>query len=71
MKIFYAIRNKKNGKYVTGTDYRHYPPRQILCEERPPKLFQDITVETEINCRKINLNRYEVVPVVIVEKGSE
>jgi len=62
----YAIRSKRNGKYVTGTDFRVFPTRQILYEGRPPLIFNGIMISCEVKRRRINLKYYEIVPVDIV-----
>ena len=66
--MYYAIRNKRTGKYISGTDFRYHPPHQILeSAYRPPKLFTGHELLGEIEHRKINLNCYEVVAVGISE----
>lgn len=67
--MFYIFKNKKTGGIVTGTDYRKYPPNQIMDEYFPPLIVSDANLdfETEIACRHINLKYYKAVPVVIQE----
>lgn len=66
--MYYAIRNKQTGKYISGTDFRYRPPRQIPASEYcAPRLFADCELHAEIEYRKINLARYEVVAVAITE----
>ena len=66
--IYYAFKNIRNGKYISGTDFREYPFRQILANEyRPPKLMREFEVEYEIKHRGINLKTYKVVQVEIRE----
>lgn len=65
---YFAIRNKKDGRYLHGTDFRHYPPTQILeSESCPPKLFSEIDIDSEIRRRHISLSKYDVVKVRITE----
>ena len=67
--IYYAFKNIRNGKYISGTDFRTYPYRQILANEyRPPKLMATkLSVEAEIAHRQINPKTYKVVQVEIKE----
>lgn len=72
--IYYAFKNRRNGKLISGTDFRNPKQyRQILSNEyRRPLLVCDYQVEFEMNHREINPKTYKVVPVRIVEilKGS-
>ena len=62
--FFYAIRNIKTGKYVSGTNYRYRPPHQISANEwRPPLLFAPRNLLTQIRLHSINMKRYEAVKV--------
>lgn len=70
--MLYAVRRKKDGALVTGTDYRYFPRHQILqYPTKPPLILSDYDgdipecVENEIKCRGINLKYYEIVPVEI------
>lgn len=66
--MYYAIRNKQTGKFISGTDFRYRPPRQIpVSAYRPPMLFTGHELLAEIEHRKINLDRYEVVAVEVTE----
>lgn len=68
---YYAIRKKdKRSKFIAGTDFLHDAnrPRQILSNEhRPPKLFTELDLESELKRRHVDLNRYEVVAVEVKE----
>ena len=67
---YYAIKNKKDGRLVAGTDYtRNGPPRQILADEnRAPKLFGSrTTAEIEMQVRRMSGARYKVVAVEVRE----
>ena len=68
---YYAFKNIRNGKYISGTDFRTYPYKQILANEhRPPKLIStahEIHVKAEIAHRHINPKTYKVVQVEIKE----
>lgn len=72
--IYYAFKNRRNGKLISGTDFRNSKQyRQILSNEyRRPLLVCEYQVKTEMNSREINPKTYKVVPVRIVEvlKGS-
>ena len=63
--MFYAIRNKKTKRYITGTDYRYYPPHQRTNAYFPPLLFTEYNLYREIMHRKISSRYYEVVTVGI------
>lgn len=67
--IYYAFKNIRNGKYISGTNFCTYPYRQILVNEyRPPKLMSTkLSVETEIRHRGINPKTYKVVQVEVKE----
>lgn len=68
--MYFAIRNKTTKEYIGGTDYRHTPPRQIMAsEDTPPKLFSECELKLQLARRKINLKRYEVVAVKVIEKN--
>jgi len=62
--VFYAIKNKKTGKLITGTTWND---RQLFSDIYPPKLFDKTIIDTEIKCRKINLKYYKIVKVEIKE----
>lgn len=65
---YYAFKNIRNGRYISGTDFREYPFRQILnTEYRPPLIVAKHWIETELLHRKINLKTYKVVEVEIRE----
>ena len=68
--MYYAFRNKRTKKLISGTDYRYNPPHQIAASEwRPPLIIsaahKNILEATILN-RRINLKRYEVVEVDVV-----
>lgn len=66
--IYYAFKNIRNGKYISGTDFRTYPFKQILANEyRPPILLTKLNIECEIRHRGINPKTYKVVQVEIKE----
>lgn len=74
--MFYAIKNKRTGKFVTGTDFRN-GTRQIMDESRPPLLLSDYdkeipeAVEIELRRRGINRKTYKVVPIKVTEIRAE
>lgn len=72
-----AIKNKKTGRLVTGTDYRYFPHRQICDNEnKPPLLFvvnnewQIKRLESEWLQRQIG-NDYELVDAYITINTEE
>ena len=67
MITLYAIKHKENGRFVTGTDFRYNPPRQILSDYNSPLLFTGYDLLREIGRRHINLSRYKVCTVEVKE----
>ena len=68
--MWYAIRNKKTGKYLYGTDFNFDKPRQRLTDENcPPKLFSAFDIEIELYRRQIDLRFYEVVEIELTVKN--
>lgn len=66
--VWYAIKHKKSGKYLHGTDFNYNSNRQRLSDDLcPPNLFSRISLEVEIIRRQIDLRYYEVVPVQLKE----
>ena len=64
--MYFAIRNKKTKKFISGTDFRYSPPHCIMTDEySPPMIFTTLNLREELNRRKINLKRYEVVVITI------
>lgn len=69
--VWYAIRHKKTGKLVGGTDFRYNNPHQRLSDDfLPPKLFSDINIDNELKHRRINTKYYDVVKVDLIIKGN-
>lgn len=65
---YYAIKNIRTGGYISGTDFRCSPHRQILAGQyRAPKLFTDIDLQTELRRRQISPKTYKVVEVELKE----
>ena len=72
--MLYAIKHKKTGKYITGTNFRTCPPSQIMNENLAPLILNDsgINFQTELLFRNINFKYYKAVPIEIHEiKGME
>ncbi|MGL5433787.1 MAG: hypothetical protein ACRDBO_00120 [Lachnospiraceae bacterium] len=76
--MFYAIKRKRGGKqFVTGTDYRYNPPRQICNPCLPPLILSDYDgqiqslVDTALASRHVNLKYYELVSVEVKEMQFE
>jgi len=66
---YYAFKNRRNGKLLSGTDRRRLPYRQILSDEyRRPLLLCDLEIETAMLERRINPATYKVVKVRVVEE---
>lgn len=63
----YAIKHRKTGRFVTGTDFRFSPPRQILSKYDSPILFTDYSLLREITRRKVSMRHYTVVKVAVEE----
>lgn len=66
---YFAIKRKKDGAFVAGSDFRYYPPHCIMADDyRPPLLIPcNINVETVVAVRRINMDRYKIVRVEIKE----
>lgn len=66
----FAIKNIKTGKFVFGTDYRYFPPRQRTSTDK--MLLYDSREDAEIDFihRRCNKN-YCVVGVIVTEKGGD
>ena len=66
---YYAIKRKKDGKFLAGSDYRYFPPHTRFANEyMPVKLFAEIDLDIELKKRRINLQRYQVVKVEVKEE---
>lgn len=66
----FAIRNKKDKRWVYGTDKRSEPHKQRLSNEQA-MLFQDKEdAEWQMKVRRMDPYRYEVVEVLLVEKSN-
>lgn len=63
----YAIRHKETGRFMTGTDFRYCPPRQILSNYDSPLLFTGYNLLGELKRRKISMRCYTVVRVTVEE----
>lgn len=59
----YAIRNKINKKWLYGTDYREYPPKQRI-SDRQALIFETLEdARYEFKTRECNSDEYEIVKV--------
>lgn len=68
---YYAIKNKKTGRYVAGTNFNRFDGKPIQIYSslyHPPKLFHGEELAVEIKRRGINL-KYFKVEVVEVRKA--
>ena len=69
---YYAIKRKKDGKFISGTDFRYCPPRSIFADEfRPPLLIAEYNIKFSLLYRKINLKYYDIVSVEVKEIKGE
>ena len=70
--MFYVIKNRGNGKLVTGTDFS-YGRRQMMRQGEPPLIISDYDGELpeniahELKHRGINQKAYKIIPVEIKE----
>lgn len=70
---YYALKRKSDGAFMSGHDFRYYPPHFIEADEiSPPMLFSAdeqlrMGIENENIRRKTNLKRYEWVLVEVKE----
>lgn len=58
----YAIRNKKTGRWITGTDYRYSPPHQITSDDMAIIYANEELARFALRARRCG-KCYEVVPV--------
>lgn len=66
--MFYAIKHKASGNFVRGTDYNYSPPRQRICTpDDAPLLLSKSVLDSNLKARRIDLKKFEVVPVEIRE----
>ena len=64
MITYYAIREKETGNYFSGSDMGDYSPI-FASGYSTPKLFSGLDLKTQIVRRKIDLDRFEIVPVYL------
>ena len=67
MVTLFAIKHKRTDRFVTGTNFRYSPPRQILSDCECPLILTGYNLLTEITRRHINLSEYIVVKVTVKE----
>lgn len=60
----YAIRNKKNKKWLYGTDFRYSPPHQRLTDDTPYLYPTQWLAELAFKTRRCNAD-YEIVKVEV------
>ena len=63
MIIYYAFRDKETKIYLGGTDFGDHSPR-MASEYITPKMFSGLELKTELIRRRIDLDKFEIVPVV-------
>lgn len=63
----YAIKHKESGRFVTGTNFRYSPPRQILSDYHAPLLLTGYDLMSELQRRQVSMRYYEVVKVTVEE----
>lgn len=67
---YYAIKRKKDGKFISGTDFRYNPPRSIFANEfKPPLLIAEYNISSTLLYRHINRKYYDIVSVEVKEIG--
>lgn len=62
----YVIANKRNGKFVCGTDYRYHPPHQRLSDEQALTFDYLEHAETAFKTRRCGKD-YEIRRVIKLE----
>ena len=67
MVTLYAIKHKKYGRFITGTDFNQTPPRQLMNVYERPLLLTQYELKDELKRRHVNLNRYKVCEVEVKE----
>jgi len=68
--MLYAIREKKSGIYICGTDFNDCPPTQRLCDEdgyTTPLLISEFSLDVELKRRQIDKTLYDVCEVKVVD----
>lgn len=67
MVTLYAIKHRKYGRFVTGTDFNQTPPRQLMGAYEPPLLLTQYELKDELKRRHVNPSRYKVCEVEVKE----
>lgn len=63
----YAIKDKKSGLWITGTNFTKYPPQQIIeLKSSAPLLISEFMLEVELKRRGIDRMNFEIVEVEII-----
>ncbi len=62
----YAIRNKRTGKWVCGTDYRYSPRRQRTSHSQALTYEDRELAELDFRYRKCS-KEYQIVKVALIE----
>jgi len=62
MIIYYALREKSTKLFFSGSDFGDYTPF-LASKFLPPRLFTYFDLKEQITRQKIDLNRFEIVPV--------
>lgn len=63
----FVIRHRESGRLVTGTDFLHIFPKQILSAYEPPLLLTGHNLLSELKRRRINMKHFTVVRVTVEE----
>lgn len=66
----YAIRNKINNKWLYGTDYREYPPKQRISDRQALTFGTLEDAEYEFKKRECDKCEYEIVEVTLEIVGD-
>ena len=62
MIIYYALRERDTQRFFSGSDFGDYTPL-LASEYLSPRLFTNFDLKEQITRRKIDLNRFEIIPV--------
>lgn len=63
----FAIRSKRDKRWVYGTDYRYSKPKQRLSHENVKIYSERIHAKSDMILRQINMKNYEIVEVELTE----
>lgn len=68
---WYAIRSKRSHKFISGTDFRTRPAKQIIADDfHAPRVFTKQELNIELKRREVSMHIYEVVKVNVVAEDD-